>query len=98
MTFEEWVKKNKTKDEQASVNWGGASNRATPAKSASEAKSFDEWVTTNYGTQQQKYEESNACYGRGRRTHRQYGGSDFHRCLGRAQNATFYRFSPPNQR
>ena len=54
MTFEEWVKKNKTENDQASVNWGGASNRATPAKSAKEAKSFDEWVTTNYGTQEQK--------------------------------------------
>lgn len=54
MTFDEWVKKNKDKDKQATVDWGGAGNRATPAKAASEAKSFDEWVTTNYGTQQQK--------------------------------------------
>lgn len=54
MTFDEWVKKNKDKDKQATVDWGGARDRATPAKSASEAKSFDEWVTTNYGSQQQK--------------------------------------------
>jgi N12 class adenine-specific DNA methylase len=54
MTFEEWVKKNKAKDNQSNVNWGGANNRATPAQIESKPRNLDEWLTAKYGTQAQK--------------------------------------------